>query len=75
VKKTATLHRLGLNTIINIAEKNGYKREKVMTLYKQIKTTSKNRNIDNKQQKWDTFTYTNYYICVIAKLFETKTLK
>jgi hypothetical protein len=57
-KKTVTLHRLELNTVITIAENNGYKREKITTPYKQIETRNKNRNIDNEQQKWATFTYT-----------------
>jgi hypothetical protein len=52
-----------LNTIINIALNNGYRREDITQLYNKIKHKISNTdNIAENEKKWITYTYTGNYI-------------
>jgi hypothetical protein len=66
-----------LNTILNIALNNGYKKEDIKHIYNKLKYQQNipNNNIEREQQKWFTFTYTGNYIRKITKLFKDTNLK
>jgi hypothetical protein len=65
-----------LNTIINIALNNGYRKEDIIQIYNKLKQKVNNpSNKDNKEQKWITYTYTGSYIRKITKLFKNTNVK
>jgi hypothetical protein len=51
-----------LNTIINIALSNGYKKDDILILYNRLKYQQNNQGNKTKtEQKWVTFTYMGNY--------------
>jgi hypothetical protein len=65
-----------LNTIINIALNNGYKKNDILILYTRLKHKQNNKEINTEEnKKWVTFTYTGNYIRKITKLFKDTNLK
>jgi hypothetical protein len=69
-------NRKEMNTIINIALNNGYKKDDILNLYNRLKYQQSNQGNNTKtEQKWVTFTYTGNYIRKITKLFKDANLK
>jgi hypothetical protein len=65
-----------LNTTINIALNNGYRKEDIIHIHnKPEQRQNKPENNAKKEQKWVTFTYTGNYIRKITKLFKDTNLK
>jgi hypothetical protein len=65
-----------LNTIINIALNNGYRKEDITQIYNKLKHKISNPNNKvEKEQKWVTYTYTETYIQKITKLFKNTNIK
>jgi transcription initiation factor TFIIIB Brf1 subunit/transcription initiation factor TFIIB len=63
--------RKELNTIINIAQNNGYKKDDILKLYNRLKYQQNNQENNTKmEQNWVTITYKGNYICKITKLFK-----
>jgi hypothetical protein len=63
-----------LNTIINIAENNGYNRQQILRIYHSIERKN-HKNNDDVQQKWVSFTSTGNYIRTITKLLKNTNIK
>jgi hypothetical protein len=70
------LHKLPLNeankakepnTIINIAENNGYNRQQILKIDNVIKP-KKYQNNSEMKQKWVSFTFSGNYVRTITKL-------
>jgi hypothetical protein len=51
-----------LNTVINIALNNGYRKEDILHIYGKLKQQNNLENKAKKEQKWVTFTHTGNYI-------------
>jgi hypothetical protein len=51
-----------LNTIINIALNNGYKKNDILIFYNRLKHKQNNERNSEEDKKWVTFTYTGNYI-------------
>jgi hypothetical protein len=65
-----------LNTIINLALNNGYKKNDILNLYDRLKHKQNNEGKNTEEdEKWVTFTYTRNYIRKITKLFKDTNLK
>jgi hypothetical protein len=63
-----------LNTIINIAENNGYNRQQILRIYHSIERKN-HQNNDDVKQKWVSFMFTGNYIRTITKLFKNTNIK
>ena len=65
-----------LNTIIEIAQNNGYRKDEITRIHKKLKQKINNPNTnEKKEQKWITYTYTGNYIRKITKLFRNTNIK
>jgi hypothetical protein len=65
-----------LNTVINIALNNRYRKEDIVHIYNKPKQQQNYlENKAEKGQKWITFTYTGNYILKITKLLKDTNLK
>jgi hypothetical protein len=60
-----------LNTIINIAESNGYNKQQIIRLDNTIRLNKQHKTEESKDNKrWVMFTYTGNYIRTITKLLK-----
>jgi hypothetical protein len=63
-----------LNTIINIAENNGYNRQQIMRIHNSIEQ-KRHQNNNEMKQKWVSFTFSGSYVRTITKLLKNTNIK
>ncbi|PNF32319.1 hypothetical protein B7P43_G14024 [Cryptotermes secundus] len=64
-----------LNTIINIAENNGYSKELITRMYHKCRQLNKLTPIEGSEQKWVSYTYNGCYTRKITKLFRNTNVR
>ena len=64
-----------LNTIINIAENNGYNKELITRMYHKLQQQKTSAPIERREQKWVSYTYNGSYTRRITKLFKNTNVR